>query len=184
MKKLLTALMLLAIAFSGNADRWLFISSGVNVRLKPTTKSPVMEKIYESDIFAILEDGNEWAKIAYENAIEGDQGYVCKKYCPFILNDTGIRIKELRTSTYSMAVPGFSGTLSFSPGQDNLINYHMVVKKGDNTLLDSKGDIYCNEESAYGVFIGQPYEYHGVSPVVYDANQGLLFFGHYVWKKN
>ncbi len=154
MKKILVAILLLSIAQTLSAQREGNIGFAIiddkdgftNIRLKPNSKSKVIGKIKDGELFYCLSDDtkNEWIPIDFNDTLSG---YIHKSRVKFLKELPFLKYREI--FNYYTIFKNDSIKITIT-AEDFEPNRHQITKKnGFVTLIDGK--------KPWGIDGGLPY---------------------------
>lgn len=190
-KKLLASFLFLACFVIGlNAKdniHYGFINvAKINVRSQPTTSSHIITGLSLYTPVEIVGDGGrgahaDWIKIKlFDDSI----GYVYGKYVTILKNDF-IPHSLLEKSDLQLKVPegeDLAGVLLFSVDKNKVdVFYRVVIPSWIEGGGSGTADTYSNT-GTYNPRTGTITMDGGDNfPIIYDARNGLLLFGYYLW---
>lgn len=118
-------------------------SGSLNLRESPSTSSPVLRTIPAGDMVAVLDQGAEWCRVAYN----GVTGCVMTQYLTFSdgaapVTDSGTGLTPLGTPRQARIMPTAS-TLNLRDGCSLSAALLMEMPKYDMLMVTAYGDTWC-----------------------------------------
>ncbi len=192
MKKLATLLLATAFTFTAFAEETesyaYVIKSNVNLRSEPSTQSKVHGKASKGDIYRIENIEGDWLRIeVFENMMDSYFPCISSQFVK-ILNNNPVT-EDALSSTFSFEDGDLFGVLFFEKenkdewGNDRyrytkLIKNREFMEQGGTGVVDNTSECVLYIDN-----IMQPEDFVEY-PVVYDKEQGLLWYAGFLWKED
>lgn len=192
MKKItffLMAMTLVLGAYAQDETPYAYVTNqNVNLREKPSTSGKLFGKASQGDIYRIDgEKQGDWFQIEVSNGPDSWFPFISSQFVK-VLNSTPMTEADL-DKTYSFDDGNVYGLLSFEKDKtdqwgNTWYRYNILIKNRELQEMGGTGIIENKSESVlYLDNIMQPEDYVDY-PVVYDKNQGLLWYAGFLWNEN
>lgn len=191
MRKLIAIIMSMALtvgAFAQETSSYAYVAKqNVNLRDKPSTSGKVLGKTSGGDIYRIQgEKQGDWYQIEVSEGPDSWFPFISSQFVK-VLNQSDMTEKDLE-KTFFFEDGDVYGMLDFEKEKtDQYCNtwyrYNKIIKNREFQEMGGTGVL--ENQSGIVLFLDyliQPEDYLDY-PVVYDKNQGLLWYAGFLWKE-